>query len=121
MTNLKSSEFGCFWKSMFLVATSLYEKFNPKNPAHVKQRREVKAYMDATFRVLPCITCRSFARDVLLRVCPLNYDGREELMKSLYCMKNAVNQKLILQGRKEKKRGPRFETVYKQYTKLIVS
>lgn len=120
MVNVKSSEFGCFWKSMFLVATSLYVKYDPNNAEHVKQKRDVQCFMTSLFKVLPCSICRSYTQDVLLRVHPLDYSGRRELMLSLYCIKDAVNQKLIQQKKRGAKRSPPFATIYKRYTSLIV-
>lgn len=120
MVNIKSSEFGCFWKSLFLVATSLYEKYDPNNPEHVKQKRDVQCFMTSLFKVLPCSICRSYTQDVLLRVHPLDFSGRRELLLSIYCIKDAVNHKLMQQNKKGAQKSPRFETVYKRYTSLIV-
>lgn len=120
MVNIRSSEFGAFWKSMFMVATSIYEKFDPNNSEHVQQQKNVKAFMTSLFKVLPCSVCRSYTQEVLLRIHPLDYSGRRQLMLSLYCIRDAVNHKLLQQGKPHARKSPPFETVYKKYTSMIV-
>lgn len=120
MVNLKSEGFACFWTTLFMVATSLYETFDPKNKDHIRQRRAVEAYVKTTFKVLPCATCRTYSRDVLLKTVPMDYSGRRNLLYSMYLLKDAVNQKLIRQGNKRTKPSPTFESVYRRYSRMIV-
>jgi hypothetical protein len=120
MTNgngVKSKEFGCFWKSMFLVSLCFPRVIDKNNPEHLQKIKHFKMYYNSFQYVLPCKFCKIFTQEVLMKKYPLNYSGRIELMKSLYVWKNIVSDKLRNQGNPIKK-NPDFEVIRKKYEKL---
>lgn len=97
---IKSKEFGCIWKSMFIVAMCFPDKFNPKNKEHLQKLKHFKCFYNSLQYVIPCIFCRNFITNVLSKKLPLDFSGRINLMYSIYLWKDTVNRKLILQGNK---------------------
>ena len=116
---VKSKEFGCFWKSMFMVALCYPDSFDPKNTLHVTKRKNFKIYYKSLGKVIPCKFCREFITGTLEKRYPLDFSGRYQLFRSLYLWKDAVNKKLIRQGNRSVKASPPLNTVITRYSKYL--
>lgn len=102
---IKSKQFGCYWKTMFLTAMGYPEDIKKcKNPIETKKR--YKEFYNSFQYVLPCKFCRDYIKNVLNIYFPLDYTGREQLFESIYIWKDAVNKKLYEQGVSFKKSPP---------------
>lgn len=121
MRGVKSKEFGCIWKSMFLIALGFPEKFNKLDEKHVEIKKRTSTFLNSVKYALPCKFCREYTIQVIQKKHPLNYAGKRELMFSLYMWKDMVNEKLIAQGCLFTKRSPDFEVIYKYYSGLQAS
>jgi len=115
VNGIKSKEFGCFWRSMFLVAMCYPEKIDTYNSEHVKKMKHYKNYYRSFEYVIPCKFCRDFIRTDLKRKHPLDFSGRVKLMKSIYIWKDTVNKKLINQNCPRTRPSPAFSKVLKRY------
>lgn len=115
---VKSKHFGCFWKSMFLVALGYPEAPSKRKIEHMKR------FYDSLGFVIPCKFCRDFIRGVLMKKYPLNYSSRRALMKSIYIWKDQVNKKLAKQelsldpSKRITKPSPSFDKIEKKYLRL---
>jgi|APGre2960657404_1045060.scaffolds.fasta_scaffold01315_11 hypothetical protein len=118
MQGVKSSKYGSYWKSMFMTAMCMPDKIDPKIPKHLEKVKHYKTYYDSFQHIIPCKFCRDFTKEVLMKKYPLNYDGRIELLYSIYLWKDAVNKKLIAQKCLNTKVSPPFEVILKRYEKL---
>jgi len=116
---VKSKEFGCFWRSMFLVALCYPEKIDNTNKEHLKKRRNYKTYYRSLGNVLPCKFCRTFVQSTLEKKYPLDFSGRYPLIRSIYIWKDAVNEKLIKQGCEFTKPSPPLSVVIAKYSKYL--
>lgn len=115
INGVKSSEFGCFWKSLFLVSLCLPDKIDYNNKNHLQKIRYFKRYYNSLQNVLPCSFCRVFTKKVLMKKYPLNYSGRIALMKSLYIWKKVVGMKL------GEKKSPPFSEIRKHYEQFYAT
>lgn len=118
MQGVKSKEFGCFWKSLFLASMCYPEKINENNEEHIKKRRHLKNYIHSLQYILPCKYCRIFTKDVLIKTLPLDMSGRKQVMYSLYLWKDAINLKLLAKGCKTTKSSPPFKEILDKYEKM---
>jgi hypothetical protein len=114
---VKSSEFGCIWKTMFLVAMCYPDKFDSKNKEHIQKKKHYQCFYKSLQYVIPCKFCRDFMQELIVPRIPVDFSGRVGLMYSIYQWKDTVNRKLILQGNKCES-SPPFEEVLKQYENL---
>lgn len=117
MKGVKSKEFGCIWKTMFIVAMCYPERYNKNIKSHVEKRKHYKNFYNSLQYIIPCKFCRDFMSSVIVPNIPLDYSGKIPLMKSLYNWKDAVNKKLIFQGNKCNP-SPPFEEVLEYYNSL---
>jgi len=119
---VKSKHFGCFWKSMFMVAVNYPN--NPKSIAGKKHIKCMKRYIAATCASIPCKFCQEYCQNVLAKEVPLQFTSRRALMFSLYVWKDMVNRKLMAQERQMPKhlritkRSPPFHVIYNRYIKM---
>ena len=118
MQGVKSSEYGVFWKSMFMTAMCMPDKIDSKNPDHMTKVKHYKTYYNSFQYIIPCLFCREFIVNVLMKELPLDFSGRLPLMHSLYLWKKRVGKKLIDNGCKTTKPSPPFEVILKRYEKL---
>lgn len=110
---IKSKQFGCYWKTMFLTALCYPIDINKcDNPQ--RTIRKYRQYYDSFEYVLPCRFCREFIKNTLKKEYPLDYSGRIALFKTIYIWKDIVNKKLYIQG-VSKKKSPPFEKILKKY------
>lgn len=114
---IKSAEFGCIWKTMFIIAMCFPEKYDPKNKEQSQKLKHYKQFYSSLQYVIPCKFCREFMQGFMIKHIPLDFSGRIPLMFSIYKWKDAVNQKLIYQGNKCSPSIP-FEDVLKYYESL---
>jgi hypothetical protein len=117
VNGIKSKEFGCIWKTMFIIAMCYPEKFNKDCESHVAKRKHYRSFYGSLQYVIPCKFCRTFMKELILPSIPLDYSGRIPLMFSLYQWKDTVNRKLILQGN-DCPPSPPFEEILQKYTEL---
>lgn len=120
-TTMNSRSFGCFWDTMFLVANNLYEHFDPSNPQHIQQKRNVTTFLYSIPHVLPCKFCRQYCMETIIPNFPLNFSGRLALMYSLYLWKDQVNKKLLGQGVDYASPSPPFGQVLQYYDSFRAS
>ncbi len=120
---VKSKQFGCLWKGMFIVALGFPERTLSKRQ-QTQKIRHLKAYYASLTKVLPCKFCRDFCRD-LERTMPLQFSSRRALMYSIYRWKDEVNKKLRRQEqhpmsktKTRTKRSPPFAVVEKKYLRM---
>ncbi len=119
---VKSNQFGCFWKGMFIVAVGYPERTMTKRQ-QTQKIRHLQAYYASLTKVLPCKFCRDFCRE-LERTKPLQFSSRRALMYSIYVWRDAVNKKLRHQEAttktrgKRTKRSPPFAVVEKKYLRM---
>lgn len=111
---IKSKEFGCIWKTMFIVAMCFPEKFNKNCKSHIQKLKHYKSFYYSLQFIIPCKFCRDFMQNNIVSKFPLNFSGRIPLMYSIYTWKDAVNQKLINQGHKIKP-SPSFSVILNHY------
>lgn len=116
VAGIKSAEFGCIWKTLFITAMC-YPTFI-KTKEDMLKRRRYKTFYRCLKYTIPCKYCREYTKDVLEKKFPLNFKGRIPLMFSLYTWKDQINKKLRAQGCKNTKISPPFEEVLKKYKKL---
>ena len=114
---VKSKEFGCIWKTMFLIAMSFPEKYNPKCKTHVKKLKHFNCFYNSLQYVVPCKFCRSFMQTLIVKKIPLDFSGRIPLMYTIYLWRDTVNRKLIMQGNNCKP-SPSFTEVLSYYDLL---
>lgn len=117
-TGVKSKEFGCIWKTMFITSMCYPEKIITSNPEHVLKQKHYKAFYKSFKYVIPCKYCREYTANVLEKKLPLDFSGRLQLFHSIYLWRDAVNKKLINQGCKTTKPSPPFNNVLSRYQKL---
>ena len=115
---VKSKYFGCYWDSMFLTAMIYPKKIDKKNKEHLLKKKYFKEYYNSFKYIIPCSFCRDFIKDILEKELPINYNGRIELMKSIYLWKDRVNKKLLDKDCSFTKKSPPFYVILKKYEKL---
>lgn len=113
---VKSAEFGCIWKTMFISAMCYPSNIRTKDD--ILKRRRYKTFYNSLKYVIPCKYCREYTRDVLEKKFPLDFRGRLSLMYSIYIWKDQINKKLINQGCKKTKISPPFKEVLNKYKQL---
>jgi len=106
-TGVKSKEFSCIWKTMFLYALN----YTPE------QEKVYRQFYKTISLLIPCKFCRYFIRDYLDVHYPLNFKNYKCLIKSLYVWKTQVNLKISKQSGK-KIYNPTFKTVLNRYENL---
>lgn len=106
-TGVKSKEFSCIWKTMFLYALN----YTPE------QEKIYRQFYRTLSLLIPCKFCRIFIKEHLNIYYPLNFKNSKCLIKSLYIWKKQVNIKISKQTGK-KIYTPSFETVFKKYENL---
>ena len=114
MKGVKSKEFGCYWKSMFLSSLIYPNKIDLTRKSHVNKMKNMKIYIESMQHNLPCKFCRCFMTKVLLKKYPIDYSGRVKLMYSLYIWKDQVTKKLQRQGLSVSD-SPPFQDIKKKY------
>jgi hypothetical protein len=114
---IKSKEFGCIWKTMFIIAMCFPDKYIPKNKNHSQKLKHFKCFYNSLQFVIPCVFCRNFIKDLLAKRLPLDFSGRVNLMYSIYLWRDTVNRKLKLQGNMCNS-SPPFEEVLAYYESL---
>lgn len=108
MKGVKSKLFASYWKTFFYTAMCYPDKITT-SVADSQKVKHYKAYYDSIQYILPCVFCRDFTRDVLMKEFPLDFSGRIPLMKSIWVWKDRVNKKL------GSRKSPKFETILKRY------
>jgi hypothetical protein len=116
---VKSKQFGCYWKTMFLTSLCYPNKINLKDPEQVKLQKNYKVYYGSFENILPCKFCRMFIKETLNKDYPLNFTGRNALFKSIYIWKDQVNKKLIKQGYTDVIVSPKLSVVKKRYKDYV--
>lgn len=116
VAGIKSSEFGCIWKTLFITAMCYPRVI--KTTEDLLKQKHYKTFYGCLKYTIPCRYCREYTQDVLEKKFPLDFTGRLPLMFSLYTWKDQINRKLILQGCKRTKMSPPFEEVLQKYKKL---
>lgn len=114
---IKSKEFGCIWRTMFIIAMCYPEKFNKNCKSHIEKRKHYRAFYRALQYIVPCKFCRKYMQELIVPKIPLDFSGRIPLMYSLYLWKDAVNRKLIIQGNKCEP-SPSFDVILAEYEEL---
>lgn len=89
------------WFFFFVSIMGAYPyKIDKKNPEHKLIKKHFKNMFISLQYTMPCVFCRNSYKQ-FLKESPIDehMDGRIELMKWLYEMKNKVNKKLLAQER----------------------
>ena len=110
---IKSKEFGCIWKTMFIVAMTYPEKYDGRKRDHKAKKQTLELFYSSLTKVIPCKFCRDFC-SILEEKKPLDFSGRVPLMYSIYLWKDLVNKKLIAQGNKRDP-SPPFNQIKNYY------
>ncbi len=105
------------WRSLFCIAMNYPEKINSASMKHKRIRREYERFFDSLMYVLPCSYCRDSTLNILRKVVPLDFSGRESLMLTLYLWKCMVNVKLDAQKGIKNRKHVSFKTVFNKYAK----
>ena len=116
MKGVKSKEFSCYWKAMFLSSLCYPDTIDFNNKNHIDKVKHMKAYIESIQYVLGCKYCRCFVKKVLLPKYPIDYSGRVKLMYGIYVWKDQVAKKLQKQGL-DVKDSPPFDVILKKYEK----
>ncbi len=88
-----------FWDSLFTMVLGSYPyTINPKNKDHIKTMNSFISFFNNLRWTLPCIYCRKSYCKFYRKIPIQDYsNGRIQMMKWLYLIKDQVNKKLLAQ------------------------
>ncbi len=100
MNGIKTSFWGPHaWNFLFSSIAGTYpNKFDPKDPSHIRKLKGFTQMINSLKETLPCIYCRQSYTKFLKELPMHDYiNSRQSMMKWLYLIHDKVNKKLIKQ------------------------